>query len=567
MRLALLALSLVSLAACNREVPIRADVIYTGGTIYTGVENGETVDVVAVGDGVIVYTGNMDGAIKAAKSGAQIIELPDGAVMFPGFTDSHVHLSGVGERELTLNLDHVLSIEELKAELTAYREDHPEMDRIYGRGWIETHWPEGRFPDASDIDEVISDIPVVLTRADGHASVANSAALMASGITSETVPPSGGDILKTEAGEPNGMLIDNAMGLTSDLFAAPTVEQMAEFVRTGFDVYASRGWTGLHNMSVGATELAALRELALGGEIKLRTYNAVSPDQIEAAIDRVPTGQLLTTRGVKIFMDGALGSRGALLAKPYSDAPDTSGLALRKKGETLELFKTALEGDVQLAIHAIGDLGNKRALVWMSEAFETYQASLPSPEEDGEGATEFDPRWRIEHAQIVQTKDQSRFAKDGIIASMQPSHAIGDLFFAPSRLGSERLGTAYAWRDLMEEGAMIAGGSDAPVEVGDPLIEFYAASVRKSLDGFSNEDWHAEQTLTRFEALKLFTSNAAYAAFMEDELGTIEVGKRGDFSVFDQDLLTVEDADILKTKPLMTIVEGDIVWKAEAAAE
>ena len=203
----------------------------------------------------------------------------------------------------------------------------------------------------------------------------------------------------------------------------------------------------------------------------------------------------------------------------------------------------------------------------MAEAFEGYEASQPEAAAEGEEADAFDPRWRIEHAQIVQTTDQSRFSEIGVIASMQPSHAIGDLFFAPSRLGSERLGTAYAWRDLTKEGAMIAGGSDAPVEVGDPLIEFYAASVRKSLDGFANEDWHRDQALTRFEALKLFTTNAAYAAFMENDLGTIEVGKRGDFSVFDQDLLTIADEDILKTKPMMTIVEGDIVWRSEMAKE
>lgn len=562
MRLLAVSVSLLMLAACNREVPIRADVIYTGGTIYTGAEDGQTVEAVAVGDGVIVYTGPMDGALPAAKSGAKIIRLPDNGVMFPGFTDSHVHLSGVGERELTLNLDQVRSVDELQAELQAWKDAHPDSDRIIGRGWIETHWPEGRFPIASDLDEIVGDIPTVLVRADGHALVASSAALEASGITSETVPPSGGDILKGEDGEPTGMLIDNAMALVSSIMTDPSVEEMTQFVKTGFDVYASRGWTGLHNMSVNATELEALGHLALKNEIPLRTYNAVTPDQMQAAISRTPTGRLLTTRAVKIYMDGALGSRGALLARPYSDAPDTRGLALREKPESLELFGEALDGNVQLAIHAIGDLGNKRALNWMAEAFDTFESNTAAVEEE-EGDEEPDGyRWRIEHAQIVQKTDQGRFAELGIIASMQPSHAIGDLYFAPSRLGPDRLSDAYAWKDLLKEGAIIAGGSDAPVEVGDPLIEFYAASVRKSMDGFSNEDWHAEQALSRFEALQLFTINAAYAAFMEDDLGTIEVGKRGDFTVFDQDLMTIDGAEILNTKPLMTIVEGGIVWQA-----
>ena len=547
-RAILLSTSLVLLAACNREVPIRADVIYTGGTIYTGVEAGETVEAVAVGDGLIVYTGPMDGAITAASSGANIVRLPDDAVMFPGFTDSHVHLSGVGERELTLNLDQVRSVSELQAALTAYREANPGVDRIYGRGWIETHWPEGRFPMASDIDEVIADIPVVLTRADGHAAVANTAALNAADITPATEAPAGGEILYTDAGEPSGMLIDNAMDLVWGLFAAPTIEDMSRFVSTGYDVYASRGWTGLHNMSVGGLELEALTELAIDGTVPLRTYNAVVPEQFEAAANRSPTGDRMTTRAVKIYMDGALGSRGALLFQPYADAPDTVGLALREEEETVEFFQRAVDGDVQLAIHAIGDLANHRALIWMEDVF-------------GEEVPEH--RWRVEHAQIVQDEDQLRFAELGTVASMQPSHAIGDLHFAPSRLGMARLGDAYAWQDLMDKGVVIAGGSDAPVEVGDPIIEFYAATVRRDLEGFATDGWHREQALSRFDALRIFTQNAAYAAFQEDELGTIEIGNLADFSVFNQDLMTIEDEEILATEPVMTIVGGEIVWRAE----
>ncbi|HBH88997.1 amidohydrolase [Ponticaulis sp.] len=546
-RAILLSTSLVLLAACNREVPIRADVIYTGGTIYTGVEAGETVEAVAVGDGLIVYTGPMDGAITSASTGANIVRLPDDAVMFPGFTDSHVHLSGVGERELTLNLDQVRSVGELQAALTAYREANPGVDRIYGRGWIETHWPEGRFPMASDIDEVIADIPVVLTRADGHAAVANTAALNAADITPATEAPAGGEILYTDAGEPSGMLIDNAMDLVWGLFAAPTIEDMSRFVSTGYDVYASRGWTGLHNMSVGGLELEALTELAIDGTVPLRTYNAVVPEQFEAAANRSPTGDRMTTRAVKIYMDGALGSRGALLFQPYSDAPDTVGLALREEDETVEFFQRAVDSDVQLAIHAIGDLANHRALIWMEDVF-------------GEEVPEH--RWRVEHAQIVQDEDQLRFAELGTVASMQPSHAIGDLHFAPSRLGMARLGDAYAWQDLMDKGVVIAGGSDAPVEVGDPIIEFYAATVRRDLEGFATDGWHREQALSRFDALRIFTQNAAFAAFQEDELGTIEIGNLADFSVFNQDLMTIEDEEILATEPVMTIVGGEIVWQA-----
>ena len=551
MRLAsLAALSLIALSACNREVPIRADKVYTGGTIYTGVSADDRVEAVAVGEGLILYAGDMATAIKVAKDGATIINIGSG-FMYPGFTDSHVHLGGVGQRELTLNLDQVRSVTELKAALASYREAHADVDRIIGRGWIETHWPEGRFPTAADLDEVISDIPVVLTRSDGHALVANTKALEAAGIVAETPVPDGGDILKTETGEPNGMFIDNAMMLMSSLFTNPGPDEMKRFVSTGLDVYASRGWTGLHNMSVDGLELEALGALSRENAITLRTYNAVTPDQIDAAIDRTPSGPLLTTRAVKTYMDGALGSRGALLFQPYSDAPENSGLTLNTREDTLALFQKALDGDVQVAIHAIGDKGNKLALDWMETAF-------AAKEEIGH-----EPRWRIEHAQLVRKQDQARFAELGVIASMQPSHAIGDLYFAPSRVGMDRLGSAYAWKDLQDQGVVIAGGSDAPVEVGDPIIEFYAASVRKSLDGFSAEGWHPEEALSRIDAMKLFTQNAAFARFAEEQLGTIEPGKYADFSVFDQDILTVADDALLATKPLMTVVNGNVVWKAE----
>ena len=563
MRLSILlsASAALLLTACNREVPIRADTIYTGGTIYTGLNETDTVEAVAVGEGQIVFAGDVETAIKASKGGAQIVTFPKDSFVYPGFTDAHVHLSGVGERELTLNLDDVLSVVALKEKLAAYRSANPDVSRIHGRGWIETHWPEGRFPLATDIDEVISDIPVVLIRSDGHAAVANTAALKATGVTADTEIPAGGDILKDEAGQPNGMFIDNAMTLLGPLFSRPSADDMTRFVQTGYDVYASRGWTGLHNMSVDGDELEALRKLALKDNVKLRTYNAVVPEQIEAAIDRAPSGRHLTTRAVKIYMDGALGSRGALLSKPYSDAPDTSGLSLWEKDPTLELFQKALAGNVQVAVHAIGDLGNTHALDWMEAAFEAEDASEAASEAEEDLKTE--PRWRVEHAQIVQPEDQKRFAELGVIASMQPSHAIGDLYFAPSRLGMDRLGIAYAWRDMTDAGVLITGGSDAPVEVGDPIIEYYAATVRKDLKGNSGEGWHPEQVLTRFEALKLFTQNAAFASFMEDKLGTIETGKFADFTVFDQDILTVADSDLVKTKPLMTVVDGDVVWMAE----
>lgn len=566
--LSLMITALVALSACNRDIPIRAETIYTGGTIYTGRTATETVEAVAVGENYIVYAGDMKTAIKASKDGAKIVSLGN-AVMFPGFVDSHAHLLGIGQRELTLNLDQAETLEDFKAAILDWRETYPESTSIQGRGWIETHWPEGRFPNAADIDAVVSDIPVILRRADGHALVANTKAIELAGITSETPDPVGGEILKTETGKPDGMFIDLAMALLRPVFSAPDEDQVRLALSTGYDVYASRGWTGLHNMSVGVQELDQLGDMSARSEIKLRTYNAVQPDLMDRAVNRSPTGPLLSTRAVKLYVDGALGSRGALLFAPYTDKPDTTGLILTPKEQALGVFNEALAGRVQIAMHAIGDRGNRLVLDWMAEAFKGFtppaeEASILDDPADVAGKSDISPRWRIEHAQLVRPEDQTLFADLGVIASMQPSHAIGDLYFAPARLGPDRLDGAYAWKSFLGKGVMVAGGSDAPVEVGDPVIEFYAATVRKGLrDGYSDAGWHREQAISRYEALKLFTQNAAFASFQEDQLGTIETGKLADFTVFDQDLLTIPDEAILTTHPLMTIVGGEVVWKAE----
>jgi predicted amidohydrolase YtcJ len=262
----------------------------------------------------------------------------------------------------------------------------------------------------------------------------------------------------------------------------------------------------------------------------------------------------IITRAVKLYVDGALGSRGAALSAPYSDQPGADGLLLMTREEAAPLFEKALRDGVQIATHAIGDRGNRLILDWYEEAFNKV------PAEERKVAN---PRWRIEHAQILHVEDIPRFAKLGVIASMQPSHAIGDFYFAPARLGDARLDGAYAWRSLLDAGAIVAGGSDAPVERGDPLIEFYAAVARKDLEGNSGSDWRPEQKVTREEALAMFTSSAAFASFQEADLGTIEVGKKADFTVFSKDIMIVPEAEILTAKPVMTVVDGEIVWRAE----
>ena len=260
----------------------------------------------------------------------------------------------------------------------------------------------------------------------------------------------------------------------------------------------------------------------------------------------------ITTRGIKVYADGALGSRGAALLQPYEDDPENTGLLLAKKETLMPVFERSLRDGLQISFHAIGDRANRMALDWFEEAMENVPASERKIEK---------PRWRIEHSQILHVDDIKRFKELGVIASMQPSHAIGDLHFAVDRLGVDRLVGGYAWRSLIDSGAIIAGGSDAPVERGDPRIEFYAAVARKDAKGFSTDGWYPDEKVTRAEAVKMFSEWAAYAAFQENSLGSIEVGKKADFTIFDKDIMTIPEAEILSVSPVMTVVDGDVIYK------
>ncbi|GGE41351.1 amidohydrolase [Marinicauda pacifica] len=549
------------LAACSQDTastaqsadPVPAETVISGGTIYTGVETAPQVELVAVSDGRIVFAGSAEDGSGYIGETTRQIDL-DGTVMFPGFTDAHAHLMGIGQRERSLNLEAVTSVADLQARLQAAAQDSEGL--ISGRGWIETHWPEARFPNRQDLDAVVSDRPVVLMRADGHAVVVNSAALEAAGISSQSEAPQGGEILRDADGEPTGMLIDTAMGPAMALVGEPDAGTQREMLELGAEVMASYGWTGVHDMSVGYDTVAMMTSLAGSDRFAIRNYvaaNSENYDDVAAHLDAYSADSRVIVRAVKFYADGALGSRGAALLEPYSDAPESRGLMIAREEEAVSMMQAALRDGVQLAIHAIGDRGNRLILDWMETAFE----AVP-PDERAIA----DPRWRIEHAQIVNPQDLPRFAALGVIPSMQPSHAIGDLHFAPDRLGAERLHGAYAWQSMIDSGAIVAGGSDAPVERGEARIEFYASAVRQDLDGYSAEGWHREEAVSRQDALKMFTIWPAYASFREDELGTIEVGKLADFSVFDRDLMTVPDAELREARPVMTIVDGEVVWQA-----
>lgn len=538
--------ALLCTAALLVSTPAMAQNLWiSGGPIYTGVPDRPTAEVVIVQDGKITFVGSPTTIRFKLHPGTETIDLK-GAALFPGFTDSHAHLRGIGERELSLNLEGSASAAEVTARVKAHLASRKPTGPVWGRGWIETGWPEGRFLNRGDLDAIAPDQPVLLVRADGHALVANSAALKAAGIDERTPVPAGGDILKGPDGRLTGILVDNAMTLVRKLQLPPTEADRRAAFEAAFRVEAAYGWTGVHSMSVSWPDVGLLETLNAEGKTPLRVYNAVDAGEaapLFASGPRTTPDGRIVTRAIKLYEDGALGSRGAALFEPYADAPGTLGLVRTPPERMAEAMTRAKASGIQVASHAIGDRGNANVLDLYAQ----------------QGVANL--RWRIEHAQIVRPADIPRFASLKVIASMQPSHAIGDLHFAPARLGEARLNGAYAWEDMLKAGAVVVGGSDAPVERGDPLIEFYAAVARKDLKGFSAPDWHPEQALSRAEALKLFTSSAAYARFAETELGTIEAGKRADLTAFSVDLMTAPEADIPKGHAVLTVVDGKVVYR------
>jgi predicted amidohydrolase YtcJ len=425
-----------------------------------------------------------------------------------------------------------------------------------GRGWIVAFWKPAEFPSRQDLDKVAPDNPVFLTRADGHASVVNSAALKIAKIDKNTPNPFGGEISKTN-GELNGMLLDNAQDLVARDIPKPTEAEREEALLRGIHREIALGWCEIQNAGSDKEDIKLIKKAFADGKIKIRFFNAVygPGEDAQNLLAAGPTidafNHHFTQRTIKIIFDGALGSRGAALLRPYNDAPDTSGFLTEKPDELRPLLEEALRRGIQIETHAIGDRANRIILDLYDEAFKAVPVDQRKIRE---------PRWRVEHAQIVDPVDIPRFAKLGVIPSMQPSQAISDLFFAPARIGTDRLADAYPWQSFLKAGAIIAGGSDAPVERGEPMIEFYAAVARKSIKGESGEGWHREQAVSREQALKIFTIWPAYAAFEEKDKGSIEPGKLADFTVLSQDIMRIPEAEILQTRCIMTIIGGEVVF-------
>jgi hypothetical protein len=557
-RLRLLTFSVVLAAfGCGPNLP-PADVVIRNGTIYTAHDPLPIVEAVAVTDGRIVFVGSIAEAIEYVGPETRVIDL-DGSTAVPGLIDSHYHLSGVGNRERTLNLEGTSDLTDFLERVREAVALRGSGEWVTGRGWIEAQWPDPIFPTREDLDAVAPDNPVYLTRADGHAGVANSQAIRLAGVTRDTPNPFGGEIMKDSRGQPHGMFLDAAQGLIGDQIPSTTEADEIGNLEAGIETALGEGWTTIHVRGGSFAEIDRLKALYENGPPGLRIYYAVRGPgtDVDRLLEQGPEIGLydnrLTIRTIKVAIDGALGSRGAWLLEPYSDY-DTSGFPTQDTDEVYAMTEDALRRGIQVMIHATGDRANREVI----DIYERAQAAVPAAER-GVG----EPRLRIEHLQIVHPDDLPRLARAGINASMEPSHAITDLHFAPSRLGVERLAGAYAWRDVLDTGVIIAGGSDAPVERGDPRIEFYATVARKDLQGYQAEGWHPEQAVTREEALKMFTIWGARAAFEEDIKGTLEPGKLADLTVFSKNIMAVPENEILNAETVMTIVGGEIVYERQ----
>lgn len=482
------------------------------------------------------------------------------ATIIPGLIDAHAHMVNLGHMLVEANLWGVSGKEEVIGRLKAAEARLQPGQWLIGRGWDQNLWEGKQFPTAADLDAAFPDRPVYLDRVDGHAAWVNSAALRIAEekggrALSGDWQPDGGRIVRDGAGRPTGVLVDNAAALVAAHIPPHDPAELDRRFALAVREAVANGLTGVHDMGVTRDELARFRRFADAGRLPLRisAYAAGDGDALEDlcrdGLYRHPGGRL-QMRGVKLFVDGALGSRGAAMLAPYSDDPHNHGLLMLSPEEHLAISRKAAACGVQVASHAIGDRGNRMVL-------DNYQAVLA----DYPGK---DLRWRVEHAQVVALTDIARFARLGVIASMQPTHATSDMGWAEDRVGPERILGAYAWQSLRGSGAHLALGSDFPVEQVDPRLGLQAAVTRQDARGLPEGGWYPTQRLTAAQALEGFTAGAAHAGFDELEVGQLKEGFRADFVIVDRNPLTVPGGELSSLKVLSTWVDGVPVYQADA---
>jgi hypothetical protein len=461
----------------------------------------------------------------------------EGKVMLPGLIDAHVHVMKIGFAALTLDLSETTSLEDALAKIAQFSEENPGRPWILGRGWNQEKWGLGRFPTAAELDAIVPDRPVWLERADNHANWANTNAIERAGITAQTPDPVGGRIVRGSTGAPSGVFIDNAIALVGQVVPPPRPEDRDAAFAKAQEQLIGNGITAVADMGTTMEDWQTFRRSGDLGRLQVRIISyASSLEAMELIGGAGPAPWLYEDRlrlaGVKLYVDGALGSRGATLKEPYEDEPGLTGLPLLTEAQLRNRMSRAALDNFQTAIHAIGDAANADVLLAIEELSGSYTG---------------DRRWRIEHAQIVDTADLARFGRHGVIASMQPLHQTSDRTMAEARLGEDRLGGAYAWRSVLEAGGRLAFGSDAPVEPADVFAGFAAAISRTDENGEPFGGWRAQETVSREQALAAFTSGAAFAGFADGRYGRLVPGERADFILVDRDPMLASAGDIRET--------------------
>ena len=524
---------------------MNVETIYIGGTVAAGPNQTPQHNIAIVTSGGLIRAVGPAAEIQAAHPHANVIASLN-ATILPGLTDAHGHLYGLGLALDTVNIVGVPSIEEVVTRVQQRAASAASGEWILGRGWDQNRWAGKQFPTSAPLDAI--DHPVWLRRVDGHAGWANQAAMRAAGITASTRDPEGGRVLRDATGQPTGVFVDEAMELIDSKVPPPSFAVRKRCVLAAAQKIAENGLTEMHDAGADGETIRAVRELIDEKRFPIRVYTMLTDDAalLREWLGRKPLighGDQLTVRAIKLYADGALGSRGAALLEPYSDDPQNTGIVIAKPEHIKDVARRALAAGYQVNTHAIGDRGVRNVI-------DSYERAGITP----------DRRFRIEHLQVISPADVPRVPRLGIIASMQPTHATSDMPWAEDRLGPVRIRGAYAWRTMLDSGARLALGSDFPVEDVNPFFGIHAAVTRQDQHGNPPGGWYPDQRLTLAEALRGFTSDAAYAAFEEGSRGTIEPGKLADFTVVEGDFFTA--SDLYKTKVLRTVVGGRVVWEA-----
>ncbi len=532
--------------------PAHATLVLINGRIHTVDGRSSVAQAVALeGDRLVAVGSNAD-MLRGFRADT-VVDLQQRAV-YPGFVDAHAHLEGLGIALMTLNLAGTGSVEEIRSLVAGEITRTGGRSWVRGRGWDQNRWTEPGFPTHRMLDLVSDTVPIFLVRIDGHAAWVNGKVLALAGITKDTPDPPGGRILRDRQGNPTGVFVDAAIDTIRALMPPATVPERTRAVRLAVEKCLSVGLTGVHDMGVDTALVGIYKGLITGDAFPFRVYAAI--DGAGPAWDYYRRqgpemdfgGGRLTVRALKLYADGALGSRGAALIEPYADDPGNRGLTLASSAQLRGLVDEALEAGFQVCTHAIGDRANTIVLDVYEQALKAY------------GPAGGDRRLRVEHAQVLDPADIPRFLRLGVIPSMQPAHCTSDMPWAVSRLGPVRARYAYAWRSLLDAGNTLPAGSDFPVEAPDPLFGFYAAITRQDQQGMPEGGWYPEQRMTREEALKSLTLWPARAAFQEAVAGSLEPGKRADLVVLGGDIMTMEPSRIPRTPVEMTIVGGKIVF-------